>query len=160
MDYKLYQGDCLEVMKDIPSGSVDVTLTDIPYGGVNRTSNGIREFDKSKADIVTFDLSVFLDAVYRITNGTIIIFCGRQQVSEIGEFFQAKQDKHLGTVRQLIWEKANPAPINGEYVYLSGIENAMWFRKAGGYSTLIVKTLCLNTLMAVLNCIQRKRILI
>ena len=29
---KLLQGDCLEVMKDIPDGSVDMVLTDPPYG--------------------------------------------------------------------------------------------------------------------------------
>ena len=28
----LYNGDCLELMKDIPSGSVDLVLTDPPYG--------------------------------------------------------------------------------------------------------------------------------
>ena len=31
-EYKLYQGDCIEVMKDIPDGSVDLVLTDPPYG--------------------------------------------------------------------------------------------------------------------------------
>ena len=29
---KLIQGDCLEVMKDIPDGSIDLVLTDPPYG--------------------------------------------------------------------------------------------------------------------------------
>ena len=29
---KLWQGDCLELMKYIPSGSVDCILTDVPYG--------------------------------------------------------------------------------------------------------------------------------
>lgn len=29
---KLIQGDCLEVMKDIPSGSIDMILCDLPYG--------------------------------------------------------------------------------------------------------------------------------
>jgi site-specific DNA-methyltransferase (adenine-specific) len=29
---ELYLGDCLEVMKDIPDGSVDMVLTDPPYG--------------------------------------------------------------------------------------------------------------------------------
>jgi site-specific DNA-methyltransferase (adenine-specific) len=29
---KLMQGDCLERMKEIPSGSVDMILTDPPYG--------------------------------------------------------------------------------------------------------------------------------
>lgn len=32
----LYNGDCLELMKDIPNGSVNLVLTDIPYGEVNR----------------------------------------------------------------------------------------------------------------------------
>ena len=30
----LYKGDCLEVMKDIESGSVDLILTDLPYGNM------------------------------------------------------------------------------------------------------------------------------
>lgn len=35
MDFELYRGDCLDVMKDIPDGSVDMVLTDPPYGTVN-----------------------------------------------------------------------------------------------------------------------------
>ncbi len=30
--FKLYLGDCLEVMKQIPDGSVDLVLCDLPYG--------------------------------------------------------------------------------------------------------------------------------
>ena len=29
---QLYNGDCLEILKDIPDGSVDLVLTDPPYG--------------------------------------------------------------------------------------------------------------------------------
>ena len=29
---KIYHGDCLEVMKDIPDGSIDMILADLPYG--------------------------------------------------------------------------------------------------------------------------------
>ena len=32
MPNTLIMGDCLEVMKHIPSGSVDLILTDPPYG--------------------------------------------------------------------------------------------------------------------------------
>ena len=32
MNVKLMQGDCLELMKDIPDGSVDMVLCDLPYG--------------------------------------------------------------------------------------------------------------------------------
>lgn len=30
--YELHLGDCLEVMKSIPDGSVDMILCDLPYG--------------------------------------------------------------------------------------------------------------------------------
>jgi len=35
---RLFQGDCLEVMKDIPDGSVDLTVTSPPYDNL-RTYN-------------------------------------------------------------------------------------------------------------------------
>ena len=31
-EISLHQGDCLEIMKTIPSGSVDMILCDLPYG--------------------------------------------------------------------------------------------------------------------------------
>ena len=34
-NYKLYLGDCLEVMNSIPSKSVDMVLCDLPYGTTN-----------------------------------------------------------------------------------------------------------------------------
>lgn len=36
-----------------------------------------------------------------------------------------------GTVRPIVWEKSNPSPMNGQYVYLSGVEFAVWFKKKG-----------------------------
>lgn len=113
-------------------GQFDLTLTDIPYDGVNRTSNGLRKLDKGEADEITFDLHKFLEEIYRTTKSTIIIFCGLNQVSEIYSYFVEKQKKREGTVRQLVWEKTNPSPMNGQHIYLSGIENAVWFKKRGG----------------------------
>ena len=110
----------------------DLTLTDIPYGGVNRESNGLRELDKGNADVVTFDLLEFAQLVFDLTKSTVIIFCGQQQVSGLYKFFLEKQKNRKGTVRQLIWQKTNPSPMNGQYIYLSGIENAIWFKKRGG----------------------------
>ena len=96
----------------------DLTLTDIPYGEVNRKSNGLRELDKEAADILTFDIQEFLEQVYRVTKSTIIIFCGKEQLSEIHKFFSDKQKQGKGTVRQLIWQKSNPSPMNGQSIYL------------------------------------------
>ena len=60
-DYKddqfwLMKGDCLERMKEIESGSVDMILTDIPYGEVNQKSSGLRLLDRGNADECTINL--------------------------------------------------------------------------------------------------------
>lgn len=119
-------------LQDLENDIINLTLTDIPYGEVNRNSNGLRTLDKEEADVMTFDLDEFLKELYRVTKGIIIIFCGKEQVSPIHKFFSEKQAKGKGTVRQLIWEKSNPSPMNGQHIYLSGIENAIWFKKRGG----------------------------
>lgn len=125
--------DCMEYMCGIETGGAfDLTLTDIPYNVINRESNGLRNLDKMSADKQTFELCEFLDEVFRLTKSIIIIFCAKEQVSYIHGFFAEKQKQGVGTVRQLIWEKTNPSPMNGQYVYLSGIENAVWFKKRGG----------------------------
>lgn len=129
---KIYNADCMEYMKSMNDSSVDLLLTDIPYGAVNRDSNGLRNLDKKDADIMTFDISQFLNEIWRVTKSTIIIFCGKEQLSKIYEFFASKQNDKKGTVRQLIWTKSNPSPMNGQSVYLSGVENAVWFKKRGG----------------------------
>ena len=58
---KIICADCLEAMKEIPDKSVDLVLTDIPYGEVNRQSNGLRLLDKGNADIVGFNLQNMID---------------------------------------------------------------------------------------------------
>ena len=121
-------GDCLELMKDIPKQRM--LLTDIPYEEVNRKDNGLRNLNKDKADIKTFDLDIFLNTIYDKAD-IFIIFCGNEQYSTIYKFFSTKQKQKKGTVRQIIWAKSNPSPMNGEYIYLSGTENAVWFKKSG-----------------------------
>ena len=129
---EVYNTDCINFMKKMKANSVNLTLTDIPYGAVNRDSNGLRILDKNLADVMTFDIQDFLEEVYRISSSTIIIFCGKEQFSEIFNFFSNKQSMKKGTVREIIWQKSNPSPMNGQYVYLSGVENAVWFKKRGG----------------------------
>lgn len=42
---KLYQGDCLEIMKNIPDNSVDMVLCDLPYGVTNNKDDISLPFD-------------------------------------------------------------------------------------------------------------------
>lgn len=124
--YELYCGDCMTLLKK--TGKVKYLLTDIPYDGVNRESNGLRTLDKGAADVLTFNLDEWLDAIYPKAD-IFTIFCGINQLSQIYNFFDAKRKN--GTVRIITWCKTNPSPLNGDYVYLSGVECAVWFRKKG-----------------------------
>lgn len=136
----IYNIDCLTGMKNMPKDSVDFTLTDIPYAEANRTSNGLRNLDKEEADILTFELHEFLEEVYRVTKNSICIFCGMKQFSTIYSFFAEKK----GTVRTVVYHKTNPAPLNGQCVYLSGIELAVWFKKRGAKT---FNAFCKNTVL-------------
>lgn len=134
MELGFYNDDCMNIMSQMDAGCVDLFITDIPYDGVNDAQKKIkgaplRVTNKGAADIITFDLETFLEQAYRITKGTIIIFCGINQVSNIFNYYFEKQKAGGGTVRQLIWHKINPSPMNGEHFYLSATENAIFFRK-------------------------------
>lgn len=123
----IYNMDCLEGMKMIPDGSVDCVLTDIPYNEVNRTDNGLRNLDKEDADIGAFDINHLTETLIAKTKDSIYMFCGINQVSPIRETMSAKG---LST-RLLIWEKTNPSPMNGDVIWLSGIECCVFGKKSG-----------------------------
>ena len=128
--YKLYNGDCLEIMdKLIEEGvKVDMVLTDIPYGEVNRAKeSGLRKLKKGNADIETFRLNELLPRINDICNGSIYIFCGIEQVSEIRKFFREKDI----LTRLCIWEKNNPSPINCQHHWMSSIECCIYAKKKG-----------------------------
>ena len=42
---ELWQGDCLELMKNIPDGSVDMVLCDLPYGTTRNKWDSIIPLD-------------------------------------------------------------------------------------------------------------------
>lgn len=131
MENQILNVDCIEYMKSMDNKSVDFVLTDIPYDEVQRQTNGLLKIknldDLGDADKLQFDLDKFLDEVYRVSKNSICIFCGFKQFSYIYDYFSNK----AGTVRALVYEKTNPVPSNGQYVYLSGIEFAVWFKKKG-----------------------------
>lgn len=117
-DYKIHPLGALHLLPEIKDKSADLVLTDIPYGEVNRESNGLRNLDKGIADNVNFDLIELLDEFLRICKGSMYIFCGTKQVSLIRNYLKTNG---LST-RLCIWEKNNPSPMNGEHIWLSGIE--------------------------------------
>jgi len=118
----LYNTDCIEFMQDMRQ--VELVLTDIPYGKINRKSSGLRNLDKGAADVETFDLQIFLRSLIPVIAGSCYIFCSTEQVSEIRETLA----RHM-TTRLCIWEKTNPSPMNGSRLWLSGIECCVFARR-------------------------------
>lgn len=65
----LLKGDCLELMKDIPTGSIDMILCDLPYGSLNK-GNKVAKWDSK------LDLDKLWKEYCRIIkpNGAILLF--------------------------------------------------------------------------------------
>jgi DNA modification methylase len=106
--------------------SADMLLTDIPYDGVNRKAQ-LRNLDKGAADIKTFNLAEYINLALKVVKFSFVIFCAWAQVSEISSLFIA----HGLSTRLMVWEKTNPSPMNGDYLYLSGIEMAVYAKRLG-----------------------------
>ena len=129
----IYNEDCISAFKRLGDESVDLILTDIPYGNV--TKNGserkkyagqLRNFDKGDADLETFDLIEFLEECGRVSGGGVYIFCGIEQVSTVFSFFDNHKDF---MVRQCAWKKTNPSPSNGQHMWLSSMENCIFAKR-------------------------------
>ena len=88
---------------------------------MNRKSNGLRNLDKKDADTFTMDMQVLVKEMVRATKGSGYIFCGWEQMSEIVSII-----RELGlSDRIIVWEKTNPSPMNGQSIWLSGIERSI-----------------------------------
>jgi len=88
----LMQGDCLELMKSIPDGSIDAIITDPPYGTTACKWDSVIPFD------------LMWEQLNRIIkpNGAIVLF-GSQPFTSSLIMSNIKFFKY-----ELIWEKSNP----------------------------------------------------
>ena len=113
----------MELMKGLDE--VDLIVTDIPYGVVNRNTGGLRSIDKSVADSAPVDISSLVPELTRLTRGSLYVWCGTEQVSQLrAGFVEAGLTTRVG-----VWEKSNPSPMNGEKMWLSGLELCVFARK-------------------------------
>jgi|SRR5208282_6191251 len=112
----IYHGDCRDAMAAMPHDSVQVLLTDIPYN-CSQESNGLRALDYGIWDH-GFDLEEYMPSLYRVLAGSIYIWCHETQLSPLIVSFR----EHDLIDRPLAWVKRNPTIINGDKVYLPGLE--------------------------------------
>ena len=102
---KLIQGNCLEVMKEIPDKSIDLIVTDPPYG-INFQSNYRKKsYKKIKNDNSLDFLNYLFSESFRVLkdNTAIYCFCSWHNVDE----FKRQFEMFFKLKNIIIWEKNN-----------------------------------------------------
>lgn len=128
--WTLYEGDCLDVMKQLPNESIDVVITDPPY---NASNSKISCIDKHYTTIDEdwdkgFNVRPFMEESIRILkpNGSILVFCSHHL---LGEYLTNIPIK----LQQIIhWIKTNPFPAIAK-VYTPNVEYICWYVKGSPY---------------------------
>jgi len=117
-------GDCAEIMKALPSNSVDLVITSPPYDLVDFQDGVLKTFpEKGLRDYegYTWDFVSVAEQLYRITKpgGVVVWVVGDKTEggSESGSSFrQALYFKELGfNVETMIYERMTPHPPNVRY---------------------------------------------
>jgi len=119
----IYCGDCRAILPMLPLPAA-LCLTDIPYGEVNRASNGLRNLDKGDADTPTMPIEDVIQTLMPC-GSSLYVRCGTEQVSSLRAAFV---EGGLST-RLCVWEKSNPSPMNGQYIWLSAIEACVFAKR-------------------------------
>lgn len=134
----LYNTDCLETLKDIPSHSVDLVVTDPPYevsasngGGICNTVMHLNRSLESLVDL-NIDKGYDFEAVNRelvrvMRNINIYLWCNKLQIPKYFNFYVDSLGCKFDILR---WEKTNPIPTYHNK-YLTDTEFCLYFRKGG-----------------------------
>lgn len=115
---KIYKGDCLIESDKIESGSVDLILTDLPYGKVK----GIKKVNHGMSGKCDWDEVIDTNEIYKIANrilrknGKMVLFAQQPFTTELIN----KAIPNLPFNYAMIWEKdhyanaliAKKAPVN------------------------------------------------
>jgi len=106
----LRQGDCLEVMKDIPDNSIDLILTDPPYL-INYKTNYRKNKEHDFCTVIKNDnnpelISDYIKECYRIMkdNTAMYMFCNCDKVDY---FKQELENSGFKIKNMIIWVKNN-----------------------------------------------------
>lgn len=139
---RIYNEDCMEGMKRIPDGTVDLIVSDPPYlignkgGGFwsesadgNRyNARGTRQGMKRLGDIKDGIGEDVLDEMCRVMKKVnIYIFCSQKQIQPYLDYFVRRKGCNWNL---LSWHKTNPIPACGNK-YLNDTEYILFFREKG-----------------------------
>lgn len=126
-NYLILNDDCFSALKNIPSNSVDLILTDPPYN-IAQYSTGNMRFDwraDRNNDLADWDLielrpELLVEEFKRILTpkGNIFVFCSYNILGEYHKVF----DPIFDTFQFMVWHKTNPVPNFRKSSFLNSCE--------------------------------------
>jgi site-specific DNA-methyltransferase (adenine-specific) len=143
---KNHFGDCIEIMKNLPKGKINLILTDPPYnasnGGVNLPNNKTggayykvnEKWDKFDNYDSYMDFTrKWIDEADKLLaqNGSIMV-CG--SMHNIGEVIYALKEKGYKFLNMITWKKSNPMPSIAKRTLTYSTEFIAWFSKGKGWT--------------------------
>lgn len=139
MTTQLYQGDCLELMKDIPDGSVDMVLADPPYGVMAQSIRNLKGWtDKQITWDIPLDTDLILSACNRVLrpNGKCVLFSMDPYTTKL----ICSTPKSMPFSYRGIWIKNNAGNVLGcKKNLVSYFEDILIFSKTAGLLSMTLK---------------------
>ncbi|HYD46292.1 MAG TPA: site-specific DNA-methyltransferase [Phenylobacterium sp.] len=138
----IIQGDCLEELKKLPSGSVDLVFADPPYN--LQLGGELLRPDNSKVDAVDDDWDRFAsfehyDAFTRAwltecrrvlkDDGALWVIGSYHNIFRVGA---ALQDLGFWLLNDIVWRKSNPMPNFKGTRFANAHETLIWAAKSRG----------------------------
>lgn len=146
VDITLTHESCFEMLKKIPSNSIDLVLIDPPYEvsrDTNFQSGCIKGKDTDRfrvsMDFGDWDnnfigLDIVVNEAYRLLKkgGTLICFYDLWKISVLKNYFEKAKFKQI---RFIEWIKTNPVPLNSRTNYLTNAREIAVLGVKGGKPT-------------------------
>lgn len=125
---QIIHGDCLEVLKTFPDKSIDLVLTDPPYGMDYQSSWRTDKYEKIVGDISLDWLNPFLSEAYRVLKDDthIYLFCNDFAISD---FRNALESARFNVKWAIVWIKNNHTSGDLEGDYANKTEFIVWAHK-------------------------------
>jgi len=131
----LYNGDCLELLKEFPEDSIDLVLVDPPYL-INYKTNRRKDKNHSFCTPIQNDsnhelISQFIKLSYNLlkTNRAFYCFASWKTV----DFFKQEIEKHYKLKNQIIWVKNNWTAGDLKAQYAQQYEIIMYANKGRAF---------------------------
>lgn len=131
--YELHHGDCVEVMRSLPTESVDAIVTSPPYAEQRKSTYGgipekeypewTVEWMNEARRLLKPDGSVIINISPHIKAGKLANYVLRTRL--------ALQDSGWNECDELIWYKTNPMPMGPMARPRRSWESLLWYSKHG-----------------------------